>query len=156
MFYYFPGWQHFFDIAIHSDNLNICEETISRIENIIAAYRLERLHPNIVAGFCHQAAIVYCIHDKKKKALDMLKRYADAVDYLLTGENLTLHGDDYFNRISGWYEQLDIGSDAPRDKRVILEGAIQALDHPAFVSLKDDAEYQGIRNILIRKVGGES
>ncbi len=138
-------------LAMHSDNLDICEETILRIENVATAYQLERLHPNAMAGFCYQAAIVYGIHDKKRKALDMLKRYVDAVDYLLTGENLTLHGDDYFNRISGWYEQLDIGSDAPRDKRLILEDAIQALQHPAFTSLEKDREFQNIRNILLKK-----
>lgn len=139
-------------IAIHSDNLGICEETILRFENIAATFHLERLHPNTVAGFCYQAAMVYGIHDKKKEALGMLKRYADAVDYLLTGENLTLHGDGYFNRISGWYEQLDIGSDAPRDKRVILEDAILALNHPVFAGMEENAEYQSIKNILEKRV----
>ncbi len=138
-------------IIVHSNNLSICEETILRIENVAAAYQLERLHPNAMGGFCYQAAIVYGIHNKKRKALKMLKRYVDAVDYLLTGENLTLHGDDYFNRISGWYEQLDIGSDAPRDKRLILEDAIQALQHSAFAGLEKDEEYQNIKNILIRR-----
>lgn len=142
-------------IIIHSDDLRICEDTIWRIENIIETYHLEHLHPNAVAVFCYQAAIVYSMHNEKKKALNMLKRYTDAVDYLLTGENLALHGDDYFNQISGWYEQLDIGSDAPRDKRVILEDAIQVLHHPAFAGLEKDGEYQNIKNILIKKASGE-
>lgn len=136
-------------ITMHSDDLSICEETIWRIEKIIEAYHLEHLHPNAVAGFCYQAAIVYCMHDEKKKALNMLKRYTNAVDYLLT--NLTLHGDDYFNRISGWYEQLDIGNDAPRDKRLILESAIQALNYPVFAMLEDDVEYQKIKKILTER-----
>lgn len=138
-------------IIIHSDDLSICEDTIWRIENIIETYHLEHLHPNAMAGFYYQAAIIYSMHNEKKKALNMLKRYTDAVDYLLTGENLTLHGDDYFNQISGWYEQLDIGNDAPRDKRVIQEDAIQALNHPAFALFEENDEYQNLKHILAEK-----
>lgn len=140
-------------IVLHSDNLGICEETILRFEKLAAAYHLETLHPNALAGFSYQAAVVYCMHGKREKALDMLKRYAAAVDYLLTGENLTSHDDAYFNRISGWYEQLDIGSDAPRDKRVVLESAIQALNHPAFAVLEESAEYQSIKDMLADNCG---
>lgn len=140
-------------IVLHSDNLEICEETILRFQKVADAYHLETLHPNTVAGFSYQAAMVYCMHGKREKALDMLNRYAAAVDYLLTGENLTSHDDAYFNRISGWYEQLDIGSDAPRDKRVILEGAIQALNHPAFAVLEESAEYQRIKDMLADNCG---
>lgn len=137
-------------IILHSDNLEVCEETILRFEKVADAYHLETLHPNAVAGFSYQAAMVYCMHGRKEEALDMLKSYASVMEYLLTGENLTLHGDTYFNRISGWYEQLDVGSDAPRDKRVILESAVQALNHPAFAVLEESAEYQSIKDMLAR------
>ena len=138
-------------ITIHSDNFSVCENTIQRVESMIAIYHMERIHPNTAVVFCYQAAMVYCMHGKKQEALNMLKRYTAGVDYLLTDENLALHGDNYFNRISEWYEQLDIGADAPRDKRVILDSAVQALSHPLFVILEKDDEFQKMKRILMKR-----
>lgn len=135
-------------ITIHSDNFDICEETIRRVKQIDEAYDLEHLHPNSAAVFRYQAAIVYCMHGKKQEALHMLKRYAASIDALLTGKQPVIHGDRYFDRIDEWAEQLDIGADAPRDKRVIWESAVQALENPVFAVLHEEAEYQSIKKFL--------
>lgn len=82
-------------ITIHSNQLGLCEETIGRVEKIAGVYDLEHLHPNSAALFRYQAAIVYCMHEKKQEALGMLKGYASAIDYLLTGDHLILHSDSY-------------------------------------------------------------
>ena len=60
-------------ITINSDNLSVCESTIERMNHIFAAYDLEYLHPNSVAGFYYQAAIIYCLHDKTQKAINKLE-----------------------------------------------------------------------------------
>lgn len=53
--------------------------------------------------------------------------------------------------IDEWFERLDIGADAPRDKRVIWESAVQALQNPAFAVLQEEAEYQRIKEFLSEK-----
>lgn len=138
-------------ISIHSDDLDICEETIRRVEKIAQAVDLAHLHPNSDAVFRYQAALVYCVHGMKQEALAMLKGYADAIDYMLTGENISLHGDSYFDAVQAWYEKLDIGAEAPRDQKIILESAVQMLSNPVFSVLENDRVFQEIRAALSGK-----
>lgn len=137
-------------IALHCESPDICTETIKRIESINAAYDLEHLHPNVMAQFRYQAAIAYCVQQKGPDALSMLQKYAAIVNYLLADDNLTLHGDNYFNQIHSWYEQLDIGADAPMDKRLIYENYIQSFQNPVFELLADNKEYQKLKQSLTR------
>ncbi len=139
-------------ITINSDNLSACESTIERMNHIFAAYDLEYLHPNSVAGFYYQAAIVYCLHDKTQKAINKLERYAACIKKLWENEAV-LHGDSYFTSIESWFEQLNIGNHAPRDKRIIINSAISALSHPAFTILSDMTAYQKIKQSLSEKGG---
>lgn len=135
-------------ITIHSDKLQVCEETIRQMEKVMAAYDLEHLHPNSTAGFRYQAAVVYCMHGRLPEGLQAIKGYADDVLYMLTDNNLAEHGNSYFTQIQNWYEALDIGADAPRDKKVIFEGFVQSLDHPAFAVLENKEEFQKIKKSL--------
>ena len=138
-------------LIIHNDNLYICEITIQRIENLIAAYELQKFSQGTTTRFHYQAAIVYSMHKKKEQAVNMLKKYADEVDFLLTGDNLSQHGDSYFYSIQKWYDQLDLGTDAPRDKRVIYDSFVQSFANPVFSVLKDNKEYQDICHIVAKK-----
>lgn len=140
-------------LAIHSDDFSICEETIQRIRNVMSAYQLEHLHPNTAALFEYQAAIIYCMHNKKKYALRMLQQYVDNIVYALTDHNLAHHGDGYFNRLQNWYEQLDIGAEAPRHKRVILDSFIQSMNHPVFAALEGEEEYQRLKQSITERSG---
>lgn len=138
-------------LAIHNDNLDICEITIQRIESLIAAYELNKFSQGTTAQFHYQAAIVYSMYEKKEQAINMLKKYADEVDFLLTGDNLSSHGDSYFYSIQKWYDQMDLGTDAPRDKQVIYNSFVQSFANPVFSVLKDRKEYQDICHIVVKK-----
>lgn len=134
-------------LTIHSEEIGICEETITRMQAVAKAYQFRRLHP-VMTTFEYQAAVIYCMHGKKQEALQMLKQYVEDVEYFLTDDNLASHGDDYFDRIHTWYENLDIGADAPRDKRVILDSFLQSFQHPAFAVLETDDEYRKLKKRL--------
>lgn len=70
----------------------------------------------------------------REKTLDMLLRYTDMV----TGGiyPLRLHGDDFFDRLEGWLEELDLGSDLPRDEKTIRKSMADVIiDNPVFSSL---------------------
>ncbi|NGZ77090.1 helix-turn-helix transcriptional regulator [Saccharibacillus sp. VR-M41] len=137
-------------LAIHGGDLAVCEETMSRADQVLEAYRLESLHPNAAALLHLQGAIAYAMHGKKKEAVGRLTRYASCAARLSDREP-KLTGDRYFNAVEPWFDQLDLGSSAPRDKKVILESALQALSHPAFAVLQDDAGYLGIRASLAER-----
>lgn len=132
-------------LAIHIDDLSVCEKTIVRIEQVIDAYALVKLHPNNSAIFEYQAAICYLTHQKKRKALIHADKYVSCLMELFSQEHLFLHGDDYFNRLEEWFEQLANGPNAPRDRKVVLEDIKQSLDNPAFLILEGEEEYETLK-----------
>lgn len=138
-------------LELYQDNTDLYEETIQRLEALDQAYHLSRLLPDAAALFWYQAAAIYCAHEEYQKALNMLQRYVDNIDYLLTKEHLSSHGDDYFSLIQSWYEMLDIGAEAPRDKKVILESFLTSLENPAFCALNDETEYIKLKKSIQRK-----
>ena len=131
-------------LIIHSEHLEICEETIQRINNIISTYQLDYLH-TATALFYYQAAIIYCMHKKKQNAFHMLERYTTNINYFLTDNHFSLHGDDYFYDIQPWYEQLELGADPPRNKQSIFESFKSSLEHPAFAYLSDCDEFKKLK-----------
>lgn len=80
--------------------------------------------------------------------MERLKRYTQTVRYLLKDDNLISHGDEYFNLVGGWYERSELGVNAPRDKKVIFDNAVQVLEQPVFAALKEDREFQYLKRAL--------
>lgn len=136
-------------LAIHSDNLSVCEETLKRITAVAKAYDLEHLHPNVIALFYYQGAITYCMNGKKEEAIQLLKQFVRCLDYLLKEEAMMLHGDDYFDKLDIWIKQMDLEGTAPRDKKIICESGLQALKHPVFAVLEKEGAYQALEKKLI-------
>ena len=138
-------------ITIHSSNLSICEETIRRIEVIANAYDLEHLNPSTISVFYYQASIVYCMQGMKDKGLLYLGKFVSCIEDFFKGGNVALRSDSYFDKLDVWFEQLELGGNVPRDKKVIIESALQGLNHPVFVTLENEVEYQKMKDRLARK-----
>ncbi|MEJ8303285.1 helix-turn-helix transcriptional regulator [Saccharibacillus sacchari] len=137
-------------MGIHAADFAVCEETMQRMDQVFGAYRLESLHANTAALFHYQAAIVYAMHGKNQEAIKRLERYASCISNLLE-QGMVLKGDRYFDTIEPWFEQLDLGSAAPRDKKVVLESAMQIFAHPAFQNLQGMAGYERLKQTLSEK-----
>lgn len=135
-------------LSINSSNLNGCEETIRRTGCVISAYNLDKLQPNLAAQFYYQSAAVYAIYKQTDKALEMLHKFVHTVTYLLTGDNINLHGDSYFTVLDSWFAQLDLGVAPPRDKKLIMDNAVESLDHPVFEAMKGTEAFQKIKQNL--------
>lgn len=129
------------------------EEILSRVLAIAAAFKLNKLHPNSMGQLYYAAAHGYTVQGDIDKALDMLKNYADLCS---TGFfPFLLHGDNFFNSIDDWFSELDLGTAAPRDEKVIKESMLQAvLANPVFDALKDQPRYKSTVEILKANLGG--
>ena len=134
-------------IAIHADNIDICEATVLRMDSLFEAYGIEKLNPNAALQFYYQSAIVYCQHNKIEEALERLEKYSACVKILLE-DALFLHGDSYFDSIEASFEQLDLGRHAPRDKKIITDSAVEVFSNPVFAVLNDSEKFQRIRKSL--------
>lgn len=138
-------------MAIHSENLQICEETIRRVNMVAEAFDLIHLNANSIALFWYQAAIIYCMQGNREKALVYLQRFADAIGNLLENEVPMLQGDSYFTMLDSWIQESEFSGNLPRDKKVIWDSAIQALEYPALGLLEKEEAFINIKQELIRK-----
>lgn len=135
-------------LRIRKDNPAACEETIRRTDAICAIYEVDRLLSNSAALFQLEAAVFYSMCQKKDQAMERIEHYARIIEWMLEGDHLESHGDTYFDTIGKWYDGLELGGSAPRDKKIIRESAVQGLLHPAFDCIREKKEFQKVlRNL---------
>lgn len=130
-------------LSIHMQERKVCDETIRRLEQVIDIYHMDKVHPNVVASYLYQAASYFCVQGELEEAIKRLQRYVSLVKSVTEKETL-LCGDDYFNKLDGWFENLDLGTQMVRDKKFVLRSARMSLENPAFASLKDREEFAKI------------
>lgn len=130
-------------LAIHMQEREICEETIRRLEEVIDIYHMDKIHPNVVVSYLCQAAAYFCMHGEPEEAIKRLQRYASLIKSAIEKEQF-LCGDDYFTKLDGWFENLDLGTQMVRDKKLVLQSARMSLESPAFASLRDREEFAKI------------
>lgn len=141
-------------LGIHSDNLELCEETMRRLSMVCDAYDVAHLNANTSAVLKYQMATVYCMHGRIEQAVMLLKEYVANVQFLLSGDVVYKHADEYFTQIEDWYQKMDLAIDIPRDKRIILNNCIMSLKHPALQGLWGMEEYTGLLGQL-QEIGVE-
>lgn len=136
-------------LMIHTEDLSVCEETIDRIECVAEVYNVSELNPNSLLAFEHQASLCYLAHGEKQKALEHIDKYVVCMSHLFSTTELQLHGDTYFNKVTDWFDnELDNGTNAPRNRKIVLEDAKKTLDVPPFTVLNGNPEFEKIRKKL--------
>ena len=119
-------------------------KTISRIKKVITAYDLIHLNANVALQFFYQSVVFYCANGLKDKALNELNFFVtESLDFIQN--DLSLHGDKYFDRIEEWFNKTTLKTQAPRNQKVILESLIPALENPAFSILFETEEYKSLK-----------
>lgn len=140
-------------LSIHTGELPVIAETVFRVEQIDRAYALTKLNPNTMAQFAYQAAVSFVSCGEKESALAQLGRYVDCLSELMSMEELVLHRDAYFNRMDEWFEQLDLGPNAPRSRKTVEQSLPQTLMHPAFAAFMGDPEFERLKKKLSAIIG---
>lgn len=133
------------------DNFVVCDETVKRVNKVIEVFELMKLHPNVTAVFYYQAAICYLTNKDIKNALHYLSLYVDGLEELFKNGEIVLHGDWYFDSIMESLKELDIGLNAPRSRKTILEDIYCSFENPIFKTLEGEEEYQVLQDRL-RKI----
>lgn len=129
-------------LALYQDDLARCRKTICRIRDVMEAYRLKKLHPNIAAQFHYQTAVIYAANGEEEEAIEALGLFRECIDGLLRAEKVVLHGDEYFDRLDAWIETLPLGEMAPRSRKFIFQNLQEAFCHPAFEKLRSNPGFQ--------------
>lgn len=114
-------------------------ETIRRVNGVMELYNLRKLHPNTYLRFYYAAAEFYSRYGMKEEAVEALKVYAyDGVDFIKNA--LYLHGDDYFDRLDNYIENMDLGPEPPRNWETVLASLRQSLDNPIFDAISNEKD----------------
>lgn len=135
-------------LELHETDFTVCEETIRRVDQLDKVYQFAALDGNAAAIFQMQAACFYARYGKAEQAVERLGRYVSVIRWMFSKENLTNHGDAYFDRIQAWYEGCDLGNRTPRSRKVILDSALQIFDYPVFDGVKERHDFQKLQQSL--------
>lgn len=131
------------------------EKIYSQGLQIIESFQLTEILTNDVLGIHITAAQGYLIEQKKEKAMDALERYVDVVSRIQFP--LSFKGNKYFSQVAKWFEDNNcIGTNTPVDEMTIKKNFVGAVaENPAFISLREDEEYNLLVKKLKGKLGGE-
>ncbi|NLO48543.1 MAG: helix-turn-helix transcriptional regulator [Clostridiales bacterium] len=123
------------------------DETYRRVLAVAEAFDLKNLHPSILVKLHIFAAQGYTMLGNTDRALEILEKYAE----LVTGDiyPLQLKGDDYFNLIDKWFDELDLGTALPRDEKIIRQSMSDGVvNNPVFTPLADEFRFQRVAEKL--------
>ncbi len=76
------------------------------------------------------------------------EKYVSCISELLSGEEILLHGDGYFDRVDRWIEELGTGPGAPRSRQAVLEDVRKTFDGPEFAVLEGDQKFERLKKRL--------
>ena len=105
--------------------------------------------PAVMIGLYISAAQGYITQGDHEKALGMLQQYTE----LVTSDiyPMRLQGDAFFDQLDGWLDQLDLGTDLPRDEKTIRKSMADAIiQNPVFSVLANEHRYQCMAEKLQR------
>lgn len=126
---------------------------IDRIICLADAFHAPKLHPATMLSVYLNLAVTFVMQNDTHNALSALKKYCDLA--LGISYPITLHGDNFFDRIEGWLSELDLGVNAPRDDKTIRQGIVDGVaNNPAFAVLSDNLKYKSIVEKLTTVSGG--
>ncbi len=139
-------------ISLYAEEPVRMKEVLRRTIELVDLFDIDHLHPNSSLAIYLVGAELFCKLNDAESALHLLKRFANVVCEV---DLTSLHGDDYFNQIDSWLEEVTLGKMTPRSGEYIKRSVLETVeDHPAFFSLKERKEYQDIVKQIKFKLGG--
>ena len=132
-------------LVLHKKNLDKCEETKRRIENVIQLYSLEEINFHIISLFYYQMAEIYCFHGENAKALEQVEQFVNLMLRFLRGEIEYLQNDSYLDRLNVWFKQSILDGNYSRDKVTVRNTLLMLLETPTFDVLKDEEIFRNLK-----------
>lgn len=128
------------------------KEIMKRNDEMIQIFQVDKLHPNVALSYNLTCAQIYCVNQENDKAIQALEKYVRVCTESLFPYKL--HGDAYFDKIGDWFEQFDLGTDAPRGERAIKQSLIQSMcANPLLEGLYDHPRFRQLKKCLYHKLG---
>ncbi|ROR23992.1 DNA-binding XRE family transcriptional regulator [Mobilisporobacter senegalensis] len=140
-------------LSMHLSDPELAELILKRLEKVVEIFETDRLHPNISLLVFYQATIFYCLQQKIPEALGELKKFTDCSIYMIN-QGVRLHGDEFFTKLDEWFDELDLGAEPVRNKKLVIADIFKMYENPALSSLFEEEEYKELKKRLQREVCG--
>lgn len=132
-------------LVLHKENLEKCEETKWRMEEIVRIYNLEEINFHLVTLFYYQMAEIYCYHGQKVKALEQFEKYVNLVVRFLRGKIGYLQNDSYLDRLDVWFKKSLLDGNFSREKGTVYNTLLMAFEASEFSILKEEEAFKVLR-----------
>lgn len=125
-----------------TDNQNLFDEMVNRLEKVIEIYNIEQLNSLIKLVFFYEVSLGYMKQQRYADALCMLECFYH------TSKNLSFpikfSGDNYFYTVDSWIEKnIQTGPYAPRNEQAIKEDLLNMLQkEPLFAPLHEEPKFK--------------
>lgn len=127
-------------LTFSGDQPKRAETIIQRTTAVLETFALESLHPTVALNFYLISALYYAGQKDRERTLAQLTRYTDIC--IRDDFSYRLHGDQYFDLIDPWLDELTLGAAAPRDPRLIKESLLHNLTQdPTLAFVQDDPRF---------------
>ncbi len=122
-------------------------QIIKRIFALVDAFEVEQLHPGFLLPVYLLIAQLDAAGNRVEDALEMLQKYCNLA---ANGTfPLTLHGDDFFDKIDLWMSEFGIDLEPPRSEPDIKKSILESItQNPVFAPLSENPQYQQIIQTL--------
>lgn len=138
-------------IYYSNDHKTHRHEATKRLLKLIEIYNLATLNPATVLSIYLTLATISISNNEPENCLEYLKKYVETACQIEFP--IILKGDDYFDMIDNWLEQLDLGPSAPRNDTMIIKSIQEAITTNIFEPVKDNIEYHQLLNQLNQSLG---
>lgn len=91
-----------------------------------------------------QATELWTREEAEEQVLERLERFIVASKQLFA-DGIQLHGDDFFNHLDEWFQDLELGISGVRNEGLVRDSVIQGLQHPLFAQLNNQERLQQLR-----------
>jgi len=142
LFNFFPAY-----LMLCVDEPSKFDEVLGRALVVADTFDMKHLHPGVLVGLYISAAQGYVAQKNHDRALEMLEMYTEIV----TSEiyPLRLHGDTFFDLLDNWLDQLDLGTDLPRDEKTIRKSMVDVIvNNPTFSILAEERRFKHLTGKL--------
>lgn len=138
-------------LSLYADQSARVEEISNRCIKLLEVFQIDNLNPNTAAGCYYQIASMYMMMNNKPATLKMLGEFTKSCAYLF--QNMTLHGDDFFDLLDSWFQNLDLGIQPPRSKQLVYDSVLDSLGPKSiFAPLEHEIEMKEMISQLRRVI----
>lgn len=138
-------------IYFNSDDSKLCKQATKRLLKLIEIYDLTNLNPPFILSIYVTLSMIAINHNEEQLTLNYLKEYVNTACKIKFP--ISLSGDDYFDLIGDWLNQLDLGPLAPRDDQLVIKSIQETITSPIFEPIKNNVEYIQLLNQLNQHLG---